>query len=69
MKRNEKLIRRACKVMGWTYHRTHVYSIMRKVGLQEAVAISLDKLEEMLNRLEADNPTEALHQGTERRHC
>src|ERR1700722_4713009 len=53
--RRESLIRRACKIMGWEYHTSPVWTGLRKIALCEAVPISLDKLEEILNRLERTN--------------
>jgi hypothetical protein len=38
--------------MNWPYHTSPVWGALRKIAMAEAVAISLDKLEEILNRLE-----------------
>ena len=48
----EQLIRRACVLMGWDYHTSPVWTALRKVALAEAVPISLEKLNEMLDRIE-----------------
>jgi hypothetical protein len=48
----EQLVRRVCVVMGWEYHTSPVWAGLRKVALAEAVAIGLDKLEEIIIRLE-----------------
>jgi hypothetical protein len=42
-----------CKLMGWEFKTHHIYTSMRKIGLREAVAISLDKLEEVADKLES----------------
>lgn len=51
--RREVLVRRMCAVMGWEYKTCHVYTGIRKVAQAEAVPVGLDKLEEILRRLEA----------------
>jgi hypothetical protein len=39
--------------MGWEYHRSFKLTAIRKVAMAEAVVVGLDKLEEMLNRIES----------------
>lgn len=51
--RRELLVIRACNVMGWQYKKSPVWAGLRKVATGEAVAISLDKFEEILEVLEA----------------
>ena len=51
--RREELVRRTCKVMGWEYKTSPVFAGIRKIALGEAVAVSLNKLEEILKRLES----------------
>jgi hypothetical protein len=51
--RRERLCRRACELMGWEYKVHPAYAGIRKVANGEAVAISLEKLEEVIKRLEA----------------
>lgn len=50
--RREELVSRMCAAMGWEYSKHPVWTALRKVAVAEAVAISLDKLEEVINRLE-----------------
>ena len=53
VERREQLVARMCAVMGWEYKKAPVWTALRKVAVAEAVAISLDKLEEVLTKLEA----------------
>jgi hypothetical protein len=53
--RREQLVRRLCEIMGWPYKTGHVYAGIRKVALAEAVAVGLDKLEEIVRRLEVSS--------------
>jgi Multiubiquitin len=50
--RRDRLVRRACTLMGWKYRTGPVWGGIRKFALAEAVVISLEKLEEILDRLE-----------------
>ncbi len=49
----EAAVRRACEIMGWEYHTSPVFAGIRKVALGHAVAISVEKLNELLDALEA----------------
>lgn len=51
-KRREAVISRACTIMGWDYKTSPVFTGLRKVAMAEAVAISLEKLGELLDRIE-----------------
>ncbi len=51
--RREALVRRMCAVMGWPYSTAPVFAGIRKVALAQAVPVGLDKLEEILKRLES----------------
>ena len=46
----EAVVRRACEVMGWEYHTSPAYTSIRAVALSKAVAISVEKLHELLDR-------------------
>jgi hypothetical protein len=50
--RAEKLIKRMCKLMGWDYKTSPLWTGIRKVAVREAVPIGLDKLEAVVRRLE-----------------
>ena len=52
-RRREEVIRRACRVMNWEYTSAPVWAALRKVAVAEAVAVSVEKLTEMLDRLES----------------
>lgn len=52
-KRNLSLCRELCSLMGWKTGTVHKYTAIRKFALDEAVVIGLDKLEEIVRRLEA----------------
>ena len=45
----EAVVRRACEVMGWDYHTSPAYTGIRAVALGKAVAISVEKLHELLD--------------------
>lgn len=47
----EAVVRRACKIMGWTYSTSPAYAVIRTVALGKAVAISVEKLHELLDRI------------------
>lgn len=53
--RRELLIRRVNAVMGWEYSTGPVWGGLRAVAQAKAVAISLDKLEFILERLESNH--------------
>lgn len=55
--RRDELVRQMCEVMGWEHSSSHIWTAIRKVAKAEAVAISLDKLEEVLDRLKAKGQT------------
>ncbi len=50
--RRQKLSRKLCKLMGWEFKNCHVYAALRKAAMAEAVVIGMDKLEEIIKRLE-----------------
>lgn len=52
-KRRESAVRRACELMGWEYKTYPAYTGIRRVALAEAVAISLEKLDELLDAIAA----------------
>jgi hypothetical protein len=47
----EAVVRRACEVMGWEYKTSPVYAGIRQVALGNAVAISVEKLHAILDRI------------------
>lgn len=47
----ETVVRRACEAMGWDYKTSPVYAGIRQVALGNAVAISVEKLHELLDRI------------------
>lgn len=51
-KRNLSLCRQLCKLMGWPQKTVHKYTAIRKFAMDEAVVVGLDKLEEIVRRLE-----------------
>lgn len=51
--RREALVQRLCAVMGWEYKTGNIWTGLRKAAKAEATVIGLDKLEEILARLEA----------------
>jgi hypothetical protein len=51
-KRREEAVRRACKMMGWEYKTSPVFAGIRLVAKGEAVAISLEKLNQFLDTIE-----------------
>lgn len=53
IKRRDELIRRVRAVMGWPDTTKPIYTVIRAVAKGEAVAVGLDKLEEIVRRLEA----------------
>jgi hypothetical protein len=53
--KREAVVRRVCAVMGWDYHQSPVWTGLRKVALAEAVPVGLDKLEEIMDRLDEAN--------------
>lgn len=50
--RRNQLCRRLCDLMGWQQKTGHIWGHLRKVALAEAAVIGLDKLEEIIRRLE-----------------
>lgn len=48
----EAAVRRACEVMGWDYHQSPAWTGIRRVALGEAVAISVEKLNALLDELQ-----------------
>jgi len=54
-RRREKVVRRACRVMGWEYKTCPVFTGIRKVAIGQAVPVGLEKLEAMLDRIEGAN--------------
>jgi hypothetical protein len=52
-RRREELTRRLCNLMNWEYKTCHVYTAIRKAAKAEAVIVGLDKLEEIIARLDA----------------
>ena len=50
--RRDVAVRRMCRIMGWQYERDLVWAALRKVAMAEAIAVSLDKLVEIMDRLE-----------------
>ncbi len=57
--RREMLVTRACELMGWERTSGHIFGTIRAVAKAEAIAISLDKLEEILNRLTCSSSPKA----------
>lgn len=51
--RRDEVSRRLCELMGWPYGTGLVWLGLRKIALAEATAVSVDKLEEIVKRLEA----------------
>lgn len=47
----EAVVRRACEVMGWDYHTSPVWGGLRQVALGNTVAVSVEKLHELLDRI------------------
>lgn len=47
----EAVVRRACEIMGWTYKTSPSYAGIRQVALGNAVAVSVEKLHELLDRI------------------
>ena len=47
----EVVVRRACGVMGWDYKTSPAYTGIRQVALGNAVAVSVEKLHELLDRI------------------
>lgn len=62
-KRKEILIRRLGKVMGWKFQTSPVLTVLRKVLTGEAVAIGLDKLEEVIKSLEGSMSDKPKREG------
>lgn len=52
-KDREDVVRRACEIMGWGYKTSPAYASIRQVALGNAVAVSVEKLHAMLDRIEA----------------
>lgn len=50
-KAREAAVRRACEVMGWEYKMSPAYAGIRQVALGNAVAISVEKLHQLLDRI------------------
>lgn len=50
--RREQVIRRVNELMGWEYSSCLGWGAIRKVASAEAVAVSIDKLEQIIARLE-----------------
>lgn len=53
--RREKLVHRMCEIMGWPYQQGPIWAGLRKIAMAEAVPISLEKLAEVIARLEELN--------------
>ena len=47
----EAAVRRTCAVMGWEYKKYPVWTGIRALAVRKAVAISVEKLHEMLDRI------------------
>ncbi len=47
------VVQRACGVMGWPLKSVPTWSSIRAIAIGKAVAISVEKLGEMLDRIEA----------------
>lgn len=50
--RREAVVRRASIMMGIEYHQSPVWTALRRIVLADAVAIGVDKLESLLDRIE-----------------
>ncbi len=50
--RREKVVRQFCNLMGWEYKTSPVFAGIRKVALGQAVALGMDKAEELLAEIE-----------------
>lgn len=50
-KRRERLCREICNLMGWEYKTSPTWTSIRKIAKGEAVAISLEKLDEIIERI------------------
>lgn len=50
----EALVKRVAAVMGWPYKTSPVWAGLRKVAMAEGVVVGVDKLEEIVVRLEAE---------------
>ncbi len=53
--RRERIVQRACRVMGWKYEQDLVFKGLKKTIDGTAVVIALTRLEEMLDRIGATN--------------
>lgn len=54
-KAREEAVRRACAVMGWDYHQSPVWTALRKVAMADAVAISVEKLNQLVDAIHEAN--------------
>lgn len=54
--RRESLVRRIAELMYWSYSQSPIYSGFRQTAIGNATVISNDKLEQIVNRLEAQSP-------------
>lgn len=54
-KAREDAVRRACEVMGWDYHQSPVWAGLRKVAMADAVAISVEKLNQLVDAIHEAN--------------
>jgi hypothetical protein len=54
-KAREEAVRRACEVMGWDYHQIPVWAGLRKVAMADAVAISVEKLNQLVDAIHEAN--------------
>lgn len=61
MERRDTLTRRCCELMGWEYGAGLEWIGVRKAELGEAVAIHLDKFEEILKAMERVASESELH--------
>jgi len=60
--RREALVRQIGAIMGWDYHQSPIYAGLRKVAIADATVIGLDKLEQIIGRLEGLTSIAAGHQ-------
>lgn len=67
--RREAIVKRLCGIMGWKYEQGLVWAGLRKVAIAEAVAVSVEKLEEIADRLDADNEELAIRESFEGPPC
>lgn len=54
-KSREEAVRRACEVMGWDYRQAPVWAGLRKVAMADAVAISVEKLNLLVDAIHEAN--------------